>query len=103
MPEVLDTMPKVSRSGRKPLYNYDDLFSHGEKPVKLVQGEDFTCSTRTMRHNLYRQSKTRNLDIKTVTLDDDEAIVFQILPEGSRDKTTPAKKITSKLTAKTKK
>jgi hypothetical protein len=106
MPEVLDEMPKVTRSGRKPLHDYDELFSHGNKPVKLKRDEngnaDFKCSVRTMRHNLYRQSKVRDLTIKTVTPDDD-TIIFRVLPEEEvKAKKSAAKKITSKLTAKKK-
>ena len=95
MPKVLDEMPKAVRTGRKPKHDYDALFSHGDKPVELTQGEDFDCSVRTMRHNIYRQSKVRDLNIKTVT-PDDKTLVFRILPE---EKGTKAK-TTSKQTAK---
>lgn len=102
--KVLEEMPKANRSGRKPKHDYDAFFSHGENPVELKAGEDFDCSVRTMRHNLYRQSKVRNISIKTVT-QDDTSIVFRVLPEAKEEtekKQTPTKKIASKLTAKKK-
>ena len=95
MPKILDELPKVSRQGRKPKYDFDALFGHGDKAVELIQGTDFDCSVTTMRHNLYRHSDKRNIQIKTVTPEGTEdRIVFQVLGE----KKPKNKKATTKTT-----
>lgn len=93
MPTVLEEMPKVTRPGRNSKYDFDALFSHGDKPVQLVEGEDYDCSTRTMRHNLYRHSKDRNIKIKTVTPEGTtDRIVFRVLSSDDTTDTKPASK-----------
>lgn len=78
MPEILDSLPEVKRTGRKPKYNYDELFSHGEKAVRLTQGEDFDCSLATMRHNIYREADRRGISVGTVT-EGESAFAFKVL------------------------
>lgn len=86
MAKILNELPKVERSGRKPKYDYDKLFSHGEKAVQITKGEDFDCSVATMRHNLYRESEKREIAIKTSTQTGD-TFSFKIFPNKKKSKT----------------
>jgi hypothetical protein len=97
MPTVVSQMPKVERSGRTPKYNLDEFLSKKE-PVELIQGSkaevekgkaDYDCTTHTMRHNLYRIGRAKNLKINTVKIEKNgrEGITFQV--EGTRK---PSKK-----------
>jgi hypothetical protein len=67
-------MPKVSRPGRTSKYPFDKWFEAAEKAegVELSRGDDFECEARTMRHNLYRHSNVRELDINTVLLNSED-------------------------------
>jgi hypothetical protein len=62
MPKVLKEMPKAQRKGRSPKYDFNEFFTKSD-PVELTQGTkeevekgkaDYSCTTRTMRHNLFR-------------------------------------------------
>jgi hypothetical protein len=81
MPNVLKEKVEVKRSGRKPIHPYDEWFADAEKVTKkgqsfeLVKGEDYrTCSTRTLRHSLYREGKKRGITPKTVTVVGDNGV-----------------------------
>lgn len=86
MPKILKELPEVKRPGRKPKYDYENLFSHTE-PVQISRGEDFDCSVSTMRHNLYREADRRNKGLKTVT-QDENTLSFQVLPKRKAKKNT---------------
>jgi hypothetical protein len=93
MPKVLDELPKASRSGRSPKYDYDQWFKTAQESkggIELIRGSenevkagkaDFDAEVRTMRHNLYRHSKKRDLTIETVTIpseDGKESLAMRI-------------------------
>lgn len=90
MPKVLDKLPEVKRAGRKPKYDYDALFSHGNKAVQLTKGKDFSCSLATMRHNLYRESDRRGISIETVT-ESDEQFAYKVLSERRNKRNTKSR------------
>ena len=85
MPKVIGELPAVSRPGRKPKYDYESLFSHGDKAVQITRGEDFDCSVGTMRHNLYREADKRNKSLETVT-GDENTLSFKVLPKRTKAK-----------------
>jgi hypothetical protein len=85
MPKILNELPEVKRPGRKPKYDYENLFSNGDKAVQITKGEDFDCSVGTMRHNLYREADKRNKSLKTVT-SDDNTLSFKVLPKKAKAK-----------------
>lgn len=85
MPKILNELPEVKRPGRKPKYDYDGLFSHGNKAVQITRGTDFDCSVGTMRHNLYREADSRGKSLKTVT-EDENTISFKVLPKKAKTK-----------------
>lgn len=72
MPKALKEFPKAKRTGRSPVHPYDDWFEQAAKGegIQLIKGEDFDSDIKTMRHNLYRTSKSRNLTVETVTIID---------------------------------
>lgn len=104
MPNVVKEMPQVKRPGRKPKYDLDKFFKQN-KPVELVKGTkdeveageaDYNCTTRTMRHNLYRISGAQNIKLNTVesvTDDGKEIITFRVADKkDTKKKATTAKK-----------
>lgn len=98
--QILKEMPKVERKGRTPKYDFDALFGNGDSPIELKKGEDFDCSVRTMRHNLYRHSEARGLKVSTVIpADSEDTITFRVIerPEAkSASKGTSKSKATAK-------
>jgi len=83
MATELKEMPKVKRPGRTPAHPYDEWFERaGKSPLELVRGEDFTSELKTMRHNLYRHLRERNLKGETVAVVKDngkETIALRIV------------------------
>lgn len=85
MAELLKSMPRIKRPGRKNKYPYSEWLEMARKgPVKLTRGKDFNVEIKTMRHNLYRHSRTEGYEIETVTLgeedDDNASIVIKTKP-----------------------
>ena len=83
MPKILKELPEVTRPGRKPKYDYESLFSHGDSAVQITRGEDFDCSVSTMRHNLYREADKRNKSLETVTADEN-TLAYKVLPKRKK-------------------
>ena len=64
MAEVLDQLPSAS-TGRSISYPWDQWMDG--KARKLVKGEDFSCSPKSMRCMAYAKSKKANKHLKTRT------------------------------------
>jgi hypothetical protein len=63
-----DTEPliHVERRGRKPLYPWDEWLRHN-KPVRLVEGADFTCRLSSLRQQAFTQAANRHGSLSTHT------------------------------------
>lgn len=98
-------MKQVKRTGRKPKYDYENIFEQALKhpAIRLTQGDDFDCSVQTMKHNLYKQQKPRGLKIKTVEVSPEEnggnpgveIKATEVTSTDSKSKTTTKKKETA--------
>ena len=64
MAEVLDQLPSAS-TGRSISYPWDEWMDG--KARKLVKGEDFECSAKSMRCMAYAKSKKAGKHLKTRT------------------------------------
>lgn len=91
MPKIVDSLPKTER-GRARKYEFiDELYPQLEgtdKAAELVPGDDFECSTASMRQYLYRDAAERGLKAKVRTYEDDqgrEIVVFAV--EKAKPKT----------------
>lgn len=90
MAKTLKEMPRVKRPGRSVKYPYEEWLEMAKKaPTQLTKGEDFDVEIKTMRHNIYRHSKLRNLSVETVTLgnenDEDASIVIRVTSANTTD------------------
>lgn len=88
--KTLKELPRSKRPGRQPNLDYGELFAH-EDVVMLIRGEDFNCTLKTQRHNLYRHSKIHGVKLETVTVpaednDGKEAIAFKVIGRNSKKK-----------------
>lgn len=93
--------PQVKRPGRKPIHPYNEWFSmlqeNPDKSVSIIEGEDYNSSTKTMRHNIYRERDKRELNVETVTLKDDKDEVIGLgLVLGEKKTEKPAEKSVAK-------
>lgn len=90
MPKVLDQFPKITRPGRNPIHPYDEWFDAASKGegIQLTRGEDFDADVKTMRHNLYRVAKQRELKVETVTIHDgdSEALGLKVIRPKAKGK-----------------
>lgn len=84
MPKIVDSLPKTER-GRARKYEFiDELYPQLEgtdKAAELIPGEDFECSTASMRQYLYRDAAERDLKAKVRTYEDEqgrEIVVFAV-------------------------
>lgn len=84
MPKIVSELPKTNR-GRARKYDFiDELFPQlegTEKAAELIPGEDFECSTGSMRQYLYRTASERGLKAMVRTYEDDkgrDVVVFAV-------------------------
>ena len=79
MAEQLKTFTFPGR-GRRFKYQWEP-WTNG-KPWKLVVGEDFTVSVKTMQSNARTYAQKHDLKVSTAIVDEGTALVVQFTPKG---------------------
>lgn len=68
MATIITEMPTQTRAGRTPKYPWGEWFD-GQVRL-LTQGEDFDCTTGSLRANAYKTARDHAKKISVVTVDE---------------------------------
>ena len=89
---IVDELPKLEGRGREKKYNFTEVFNtlvQNGKAAELVKGEDFECSSASMKQQLYKEAKQAGLkaSIRGYTDEDDnEIVVFAVITQEQAEK-----------------
>jgi hypothetical protein len=75
MAKKLKDYTPVKKPGPEPLYPWDEWFDGNF--WRLIQGEDFDCSIRSMEHQLRKKAVSKGLKV-SVNQEDDGVVVRRL-------------------------